>query len=92
MKELSFKDFWAETALGRPNQAEMSIYEGLTFDCVCGSQHEFQEHTCRVIRELPRLVFVIWCPNKEGLNAVEVKGLFRRKMVTLFGTREAPDS
>ena len=86
MDILDWNSFMEKTMGGMPLNADMSIYEGLTFECACGDVHEFDTHSCNVLRELKRMTFVISPKYCGGINAVKVKGLFKVSMETQFGT------
>ncbi len=86
MEILNFEDFFLKTTGGRPCQADMSIYVGKEFDCGCGKKHSFDQETTKVIRELPGMKFVIYCPSEEYINCVKIT-LFA-KMKTLFASQE----
>ena len=92
MKKLSAEEFFKQTAGGRPNQANMSAYEGKEFECGCGSVHAFDEHTCEVIRELRGMRFVIQCPEDKALTLIKINLWGTKLIPKLFTRREESDT
>jgi hypothetical protein len=88
MLKVDFANFMSNTMGGWPPKANMSVYEGMKFECACGEWHEFYQHNCAVLRELKGMTFVISYQNCEYVNAVKVKGLFKPKLETQFGTNQ----
>lgn len=85
---VSPEEFLRETIGGRPNQMQLSIYEGITFDCACGRQHEFSIACVPILREFPGMRLVFGCPEGiDALTCVRIKGLIRFRFVSLFGTK-----
>ena len=92
MKLLSPTDFFAETMGGRPNNMDTSIYDGKPFQCACGKTHLFFSDETDVIRELSNMRLVFQCPEQSNfVTCVKVKGLFRFKFDSLFGTKIEED-
>ena len=87
MELIQLVDFQHRTLGGRPCQMEVSIYGGLPFDCACGRSHNFDPTWVRVLRELPKMRLVLSCPQDMAVNCVRIRGLFRRRLETLFGAK-----
>jgi len=90
MNIVPIADFICRTMGGRPNQMDVSIYAGCPFDCACGKSHAFDPGTIRVLRELPWMRLVLVCPEGEYLTCVKIKGWFRYRLESLFGTQAQP--
>ena len=88
METVDFEEFMSRTMGGGPVYADMSIYEGKTFKCGCGSEHLFNERECKVFRELRGMHFVIGCPEKEHMNCVKIT--FTAKLKTKFSAKFDP--
>jgi hypothetical protein len=85
-------DFMRRTLGGRPNQMDMSAYEGHPYICACGEWHTFYTDQVPVLRELPRMRLVFACPNGHAITCVRVSGIVRFKgFESLFGTRTVRD-
>lgn len=91
MEIVSFQEFMYRTAGGIPNGMKMSIYEGKTFECACGDKHHFSVATVPVMRELPKWQLVFACPNGKAITCVSLKGLFKPRFESLFGTLDAQE-
>lgn len=72
VEQVDFQEFMTRTMGGGPVRSNMSIYEGFTYSCGCGSKHLFSEEKCGVLRELRGMQFVIGCPDKDYLNCVKI--------------------
>ena len=89
MKLVSSTDFFSETMGGRPNEMDMSAYQGHPFLCSCGKTHIFVSGRVHVLRELPKMRLVFECPDQPiFVTCVKVKGLFSFKgFESLFGAK-----
>jgi hypothetical protein len=83
VEQVDFQEFMIRTMGGGPVRSNMSIYEGFTYICGCGSKHLFSEEKCGVLRELRGMQFVIGCPDKDYLNCVKMT---LSKIETQFST------
>lgn len=84
---MPLEEFLAQTFGGRPNQMDMSAYEGAKFDCACGSAHSYQASSVVVVRELTGMRLIFRCPVSEALTCVAIDGILKfRRFRTLFGT------
>ena len=93
MKLLSSTDFFAETMGGRPNNMDMSAYEGHPFLCACGKTHVFYSGQVHVLRELPKMRLVFECPDQPiFVTCIKIKGIFGFKgFESLFGAKVEED-
>src|SRR3990172_367500 len=72
----------------RPNQMNMTPYEGHPFECACGASHRYAFTSVPVLRELTKMRLVLCCPETKALTCVRVKGIVRfRGFESLFGAR-----
>ena len=79
------KTFMTNALGGRPNQAQMNIYEGMPYECGCGKTHTFSENTIGVIQELEGLKFVFVAECGYGaLVLVQTKAFFSLEFVTIM--------
>lgn len=86
---MSFEEFFQNTLGGRPNQAQMHIYEGKPYHCGCGESHLFYESDISVIRQLPGgLRFVFLNENCGFVTCIKIKGLFSYKIESLFSAKD----
>ena len=86
MEIFSINDFFSQTMGGRPNQMDVSIYRDINLQCACGKEHPFSGESSDVIRELTGRRLVIECPEGGAMTCIKVKGLFKYKLQSLFGT------
>ena len=89
VKILSFEEFFENTLGGRPNQAQMHIYNGKEYECGCGDRNLFYETDINVIRQLPGGLKFVFLNEKCGfVTCVKIKGLFSYKIESLFSAKE----
>jgi len=88
---VDIKTFMTNALGGRPNQAQMNIYEGRVYECGCGRVHTFSENSIGVIQELEGLkfVFVAECGYS---TLIQMKGIFSVDFVSIMScSREELD-
>jgi hypothetical protein len=91
MDIVPIEEFLRRTMGGRPNQMNVSIYEGCPFECACGKTHTFEPCAVHVLRELPWMRLVLECPHGPFVTCVSIKGWFRYRLKSLFGARDAAE-
>jgi hypothetical protein len=86
MEIIAFNEFMVRTFGGWPVQMDLSIYDDIEFECACGKKHVFTKSGIKILRELSGMKLVIACPNEVGITCIKIKGIFKYKFVSLFGT------
>lgn len=90
---VSPEDFLARTLGGRPNNMDMTAYDGAEFSCACGHSHAYRNGEVRVLRELSGMRLVLTCPTSDSLTCVHVRGLMEFDgFESLFGSQGASKS
>lgn len=88
MEVIDADDFFMTTwQQGWPPRMDMTVYDGKTYECVCGDSHEF--HHSRVAREMKRMHVVIECPDSMGVVCLKIKGIFFTRLVSRYGALRA---
>lgn len=85
MRILDLATFFSHTSNGFPQNMDDRAYWGNNFDCVCGKKHIFGPDI-NILRELPGMKIVISCEDRKGVTCVHIKGFFKPKFVSLFGS------
>ncbi len=88
MKLLPLDKFLIETMGGFPVRANMAAYSGKSFQCACGTTHQFSGSQDEVLREISGMRFVFRCPERKGVTLIKIKGIFSIKLESLIGAKD----
>ena len=89
MEIVSLEQFMSRTFGGRPVTLDVSIYEGMIYECACGAEHSFSGDTSEVLRELRGMQLVLRCPSRGAITCVKIAGLFHPSLKSQFGCKDA---
>jgi len=92
MELVSLEEFGRRTMGGRPNMMDVSIYMGCRYECACGGTHKFDGVPDYILRELPGMRLVVACPDGDAVTCIKIRGFFRYRFESLFGSRDETDS
>ncbi len=90
MKIITSEEFMARASRAFPLNMNVSIYEGMSFECACGNTHAFSGDPSDILREMKGMQLLIVCPNKLGITCVKVAGMFRPQLKAQFGAKGSP--
>ena len=86
VKVVDSREFVQNTMGGRPCQLDLSIYDGLYYECGCGEVHCFHSYATEVMREIPMLKIVIYDSHCGYGTLVKIKGFFKYRLESLLST------